>query len=73
MEKYIDSSDEISTDLLYENDKQQSSSYSIKRNYGNVILLFYYYIIKITSILRNPLFSAHEGNNDTKIGLHVMK
>ena len=31
-EKHIDSLDEISTDFLNENDKQQSPSFSIKRN-----------------------------------------
>ena len=60
----IDSSEEISTDLLNENDTQQSTSYSIKRNED---------YIHADSILNSPLFSAPEEFNDAKIGLKVMK
>ena len=60
----IDSSEEISTDLLNENDTQQSTSYSIKRNED---------YIHADSTLNSPLFSAPEEFNDAKIGLKVMK
>ena len=60
----IDSSEKISTDLLNENDTQQSPSYSIKRNedYAHA-----------ETILKSPLFSAPEEFYDAKIGLKVMK
>ena len=45
----IDSSEEISTDFLNENDTQQSPSYSIKRNED---------YIHVDAILKSPLFSA---------------
>ena len=60
----IDSSEEISTDLFNENDTQQSTSYSIKRNED---------YIHADSTLNSPLFSAPEEFNDAKIGLKVMK
>ena len=63
-EKHIDSLDEISTDLLNENDKQQSPSFSIKRNED---------YIHMKAILKSLLFSAYEEFIDTKIGLKIMK
>ena len=57
-------SDEISTDLLNENDRQQSPSYSIKRNED---------YIHAEAIRKSPLFSAPEEFNYAKIGLKVMK
>ena len=60
----IDSSEEISTDLLNENDTQQSSSYNIKRNED---------YIHTDAILKSLSFSAPEEFNDAKIGLKVMK
>ena len=60
----IDSSEEISTDFLNENDTQQSPSYSIKRNED---------YIHVDAILKSPSFSAPEEFNDAKIGLKVMK
>ena len=60
----IESSEEISTDLLYENDTQQSPSYSRKRNKD---------YIHVVVILKSPSFSAPEEFNDGKIGLKVMK
>ena len=48
-EMKINSSEEISTDLLNENDTQQSSSYSIKRNED---------YIHADAILKSPSFSA---------------
>ena len=60
----IDSSGEISSDLLNENDTQQSPSYSIKRNEDH---------IHADAILKSPSFSAPEEFNDAKIGLKVMK
>ena len=60
----IDSTEEISTDLLNENDTQQSPSYSIKRNKDYT---------HAEAILKSPLFSAPEEFNDAKIGLKVMK
>ena len=60
----IDSTEEISTDLLNENDTQPSPSNSIKRNED--------YIYE-EAILKSPLFSAPEEFNDAKIGLKVMK
>ena len=59
----VDSTEEISTDLLNENDTQQSPSYSIKRNDS----------IHADAILKSPSFSAPEEFNDAKIGLKVMK
>ena len=63
-EKHIDSLDEISTDFLNENDKQQSPSFSIKRNED---------YIHMKAILKSLLFSAYEEFIDTKIGLEIMK
>ena len=63
-EMKIDSSGEISSDLLNENDTQQSPSYSIKRNEDH---------IHADAILKSPSFSAPEEFNDAKIGLKVMK
>ena len=63
-EKHIDSSEEISTDLFNELEKQQSHFYSIKRNKD---------YIHGEPILKSPLFSAHEQFNDAKIGLKTMK
>ena len=63
-EKHKVGSDEISTDLLNENDRQQSPSYSIKRNED---------YIHAEAIRKSPLFSAPEEFNDAKIGLKVMK
>ena len=63
-EMKIDSSEEISTDLLNENDTQQSPSYSVKRNKD---------YIHADAILKSPSFSAPEEFNDAKIGLKVMK
>ena len=63
-EMKIDRSEEISTDLLNENDTQQSASYSIKRNEDYV---------HAYAILKSPSFSAPEEFNDAKIGLKVMK
>ena len=61
----IDSSEEISTDLLNENDTQQSPSYySIKRNEEYT---------HAETILKSLLFSALEEFNDGKIGLKVKK
>ena len=60
----IDSSEEISTDLLNENDMQQSPSYSIKKPED---------YIHVDAILRSPPFSAPEEFNNAKIGLKVMK
>ena len=61
----IDSSEEISTDLLNENDTQQSPSYSIKRNED---------YIHGEAILKSPLFLYYPRKfNDAKIGLKVMK
>ena len=60
----IESSQEISTDLLYENDTQQSPSYSRKRNKD---------YIHVDVILKSPSFSAPEEFNDGKIGLKVME
>ena len=60
----IDSSEEISTDLLNENDTQQSASYSIKINQDYV---------HAYAILKSPSFSAPEEFNDTKIRLKVIK
>ena len=60
----IESLEEISTDLLYENDTQQSPSYSRKRNKD---------YIHVDVILKSPSFSAPEEFNDAKIGLKVMK
>ena len=60
----IDSSEEISTDLLNESDTKQSPSYSIKRNKD---------YINADAILKSPLFSAPEEFNDAKIGLKVTK
>ena len=60
----IDSTEEISTDLLNENDTQPSPSNSIKRNED---------YIHEEAILKSPLFSAPEEFNDAKIGLKVMK
>ena len=60
----IESLEEISTDLLYENDTQQSPSYSRKRNKD---------YIHVDVILKSPSFSAREEFNDGKIGLKVMK
>ena len=59
----VDSTEEISTDLLNENDTQQSPSYSIKRNDS----------IHADAILKSPSFSAPEEFNDTNIGLRKMK
>ena len=60
----IDSSKKISTDLLNENDTQQSPSYNIKRNkdYTNQ-----------EAILKSALFFAHEKFNDAKIGLKEIR
>ena len=63
-EKQIDSFEDISTDLLNENNAQQGSSYSITRNED---------YIHAEAILRSPLCSASEKFNDAKIGLKVMK
>ena len=63
-EMKIDSSEEISTNLLNENDTQQSPSYSIKRDED------YAYA---DAILKSPSFSAPEEINDAKTGLKVMK
>ena len=63
-EMKIDSSEEISTDFLHENDTQQSPSYSVKRNED---------YIHVDAILKSPSFSAPEEFNDAKIGLKVMK
>ena len=60
----IDSSEEISTDFLNENDTQQSPSYSIKRNED---------YIHVDAILKSPSFSAPEEFNGAEIGLKVMK
>ena len=60
----IDSLEEISTDLLNENDTQQSPSYSIKRNEDYV---------QAEAVLKSPIFSAPEEFNHAKIGLKVMK
>ena len=60
----IDSSEELSTDLLNENDIQQSPSYSTKRNED---------YIHVDDILKSLSFSAPEEFNDAKIGLRVMK
>ena len=60
----IDSSEEISTDFLNENDTQQSPSYSVKRNED---------YIHVDAILKSPSFSAPKEFNDAKIGLKVMK
>ena len=60
----IDSSGEIWTVLLNENDTQQSPSYSIKRNED---------YIHADAILKPPSFSASEEFNDAKIALKVMK
>ena len=57
MEKHTDSSEEISTDLLNENDTQQRNE-----DY-----------IYAKAILKCPLFSAPEEFNDPKIGLKIMK
>ena len=62
-EMKVDSTEEISTDLLNENDTQQSPSYSIKRNDS----------IHADAILKSPSFSAPEEFNDTNIGLRKMK
>ena len=59
-----DSSEEISTDLLNENDTQQSPSYSIKGSED---------YIHAEAILKSPLFSAPEEFYNNKIGLEVMK
>ena len=60
----INSSEDISSDLLNENATQQSPSYSIKRNadYSHA-----------EAILKSPLFSAPEAFTDDKIGLKAMK
>ena len=60
----VDSLEEISTDLLNENDTQQSPFYSIKRNED---------YIHADATLESPLLSAPEEFNDAKIGLKVMK
>ena len=60
----IDSSEEISTDFLNENDTQESPSYSIKTNED---------YIHVDAILKSPSFSAPEEFNDANIGLKVMK
>ena len=60
----IDSSDEISTDFLNENDTQQSPSCSIKRSED---------CIHVDAIMKSPSFSAPEEFNGAKIGLKVMK
>ena len=60
----IDSSEEISTDFLNENDTQQSPSYSVKRNED---------YIHVDAILKSPSFSAPKEFNNAKIGLKVMK
>ena len=60
----IDSSDEISTDFLNENDTQQIPSYSIKRSED---------YIHVDAIMKSPSFSAPKEFNDAKIGLKVMK
>ena len=52
------------TNLLNENDTQQSLSYSVRRNQD---------YIHAEAILKSPLFSAPEEFNDAKIGLKVMK
>ena len=61
----IDSSEGISTDLLNENDTQQSPSYSIKRNED--------YYIHAYVMLKSPSFSAPEEFNHANIGPKVMK
>ena len=63
-EMKIDSSEEISTDLLNGNDTQQSPSYSIKRNED---------YIHADAILMSPSFFAPEEFNGAKIGMKVMK
>ena len=63
-EMNIDSLEEISTNLLNENDTQQSPSYSIKRNEDYV---------HAEAVLKSPIFSAPEEFNHAKIGLKVMK
>ena len=63
-EMKVDSTEEISTDLLNENDTQQSPSYGIKRNED---------YIHVDAILKPPSFSAPEEFNDAKIGLKAMK
>ena len=63
-EMKIDSSEEISTDFLHENNTQQSPSYSIKRNED---------YIHVDVILKSPSLPAPEEFNDAKIGLKVMK
>ena len=60
----IDSSEEISNDLLNENDTQQSPSYSIKRNEDYT---------HADAILKSPSFLAPEEFSDAKIGLKEMK
>ena len=60
----IDSSEEISADLLNDIDTQQSPSCSIKRNKD---------YIHVDAILKSPSFSVPEEFNDAKIGLKVMK
>ena len=60
----IDSSEEISTNLVNENDMQQSPSYSIKRNED---------YINVDDILKSPPSSAPEEFNNAHIGLKVMK
>ena len=60
----IDSSEDISTDFLNENDTQQSPFYSIKRNEDYV---------HVDAILKSPSFSAPEEFNDAKIRLEVMR
>ena len=60
----IESSEEILTDLLNENDTQQGPSYIIKRDED------YAYA---DAILKTPSFSAPEEFNDAKTGLKVMK
>ena len=63
-ENDVDSSEEISNDLLNENDTQQSPSYSIKRNKD---------CIHAETILKSSLFFASEEVNDANIGLKVIK
>ena len=60
----VDSLEEISTDLLNENDTQQSPFYCIKRNED---------YIHADATLESLLLSAPEEFNDAKIGLKVMK
>ena len=50
--------------MLNENDVQQSPSYSIKKDKD---------YIHAKSILKSPLFSAHEEFTGDKIGLKVIK